>query len=128
MVTKEHGKVFAVLNMANAYVAGGGYVEGMPAQEENMFRRTDCHYFVTYDPLPSLNYRCTRLTLSSLNYGCTRLILASLIMAPPLYYICKKCADFHTFMLQYAEMIIFFPAFPMALLTGHIKCIYMCTQ
>jgi len=47
MVTKEHGKVFAVLNMANAHVAGGGYVEGMPAQEENMFRRTDCHYFVT---------------------------------------------------------------------------------
>jgi len=47
MVTKEYGQIFAVLNMANAYAAGGGYVEGMPAQEENMFRRTDCHYFVT---------------------------------------------------------------------------------
>ena len=32
--------------MANAYVAGGGYTEGMPAQEENMFRRTDCHFHV----------------------------------------------------------------------------------
>lgn len=45
-LTREFGEVFAVLNMANAYVAGGGYVEGMPAQEENMFRRTDCHFSV----------------------------------------------------------------------------------
>lgn len=42
-LTKAHGTTFAVLNMANAYVPGGGYVEGSPAQEENMFRRTDCH-------------------------------------------------------------------------------------
>lgn len=43
-LTKAHGICFAVLNMANAYIPGGGYVEGMIAQEENMFRRTDCHF------------------------------------------------------------------------------------
>lgn len=45
-MTKEHGCCFAVLNMANAFVPGGAYVEGAPAQEENMFRRTDCHFYV----------------------------------------------------------------------------------
>jgi hypothetical protein len=45
-LTKTYGVCFAVLNMANAYVPGGGYVEGSPAQEENMFRRTDCHFYV----------------------------------------------------------------------------------
>lgn len=42
--TKTHGEVFACLNMANQQVFGGGYVDGMVAQEENMFRRTDCHF------------------------------------------------------------------------------------
>ena len=28
--------------MANAYLFGGGYAHGQVAQEENMFRRTDC--------------------------------------------------------------------------------------
>ena len=46
-LTKIHGACFAVLNMANAYVPGGGYVEGMSAQEENMFRRTDCHFHIS---------------------------------------------------------------------------------
>lgn len=46
-LTQTHGVIFAVLNMANAWVPGGGYVEGMPAQEENMFRRTDCHFSIT---------------------------------------------------------------------------------
>jgi hypothetical protein len=43
-LTRAHGVSFAVLNMANAYVPGGAYVEGAAAQEENMFRRTDCHF------------------------------------------------------------------------------------
>jgi hypothetical protein len=42
-LTRRWGRCFAVLNMANAHVPGGGYVEGSPAQEENMFRRSDCH-------------------------------------------------------------------------------------
>jgi hypothetical protein len=53
-LTKTYGVCFAVLNMANAYVPGGAYVEGAPAQEENMFRRTDCHFHVNdreYDEL-----------------------------------------------------------------------------
>lgn len=52
-LTSEYGACFAVLNMANAYVPGGAYVEGAVAQEENMFRRTDCHFHITdedYDP------------------------------------------------------------------------------
>lgn len=43
-LTKEYGHIFASLNMANAYGPGGGYTHGMIAQEENMFRRTDCHF------------------------------------------------------------------------------------
>lgn len=43
-VTRRYGARFAVLNMANAFVPGGAYVEGAVAQEENMFRRTDCHF------------------------------------------------------------------------------------
>lgn len=52
-LTRRHGACFAVLNMANAHVPGGGYIEGAPAQEENMFRRTDCHFSIgdrAYDP------------------------------------------------------------------------------
>lgn len=50
-LAREFGEVFAVLNMANAYYAGGGYVEGMVAQEENMFRRTDCHLVLSSEEL-----------------------------------------------------------------------------
>lgn len=42
-LTREFGVTFAVLNMANAIFHGGGYLQGLAAQEENMFRRTDCH-------------------------------------------------------------------------------------
>lgn len=45
-LTRRHGRCFAVLNMANAFTPGGAYVEGAIAQEENMFRRTDCHFRV----------------------------------------------------------------------------------
>ncbi len=45
-LTKEFGTCFAVLNMANAYKPGGAYVEGAIAQEENMYRRTDCHFHI----------------------------------------------------------------------------------
>lgn len=45
-MTRTYGTCFAILNMANAHVPGGAYVEGAPAQEENMFRRTDCHFAI----------------------------------------------------------------------------------
>lgn len=43
-MSQRYGATFASLNMANAYAPGGGYTDGMVAQEENMFRRTDCHF------------------------------------------------------------------------------------
>ena len=48
-MTRTYGVCFAVLNMANAYVPGGAYIEGAVAQEENMFRRTDCHFRIGED-------------------------------------------------------------------------------
>jgi len=56
-LTKKYGTCFAVLNMANAYVPGGAYVEGAVAQEENMFRRTDCHFQVTSQEFDSASER-----------------------------------------------------------------------
>ena len=50
-MTMAHGECFAVLNMANAYLPGGAYIEGAGAQEENMFRRTDCHFRVGDDQI-----------------------------------------------------------------------------
>jgi hypothetical protein len=40
-LTFSFGKKFAILNMANATVFGGGYSHGSAAQEEDMFRRTN---------------------------------------------------------------------------------------
>jgi hypothetical protein len=51
MLTKTYGACFAVLNMANAYFPGGAYGLGAVAQEENMFRRTDCHFRVRREHL-----------------------------------------------------------------------------
>lgn len=48
-LTRELGETFAVLNMANAHWPGGAYLEGTVAQEENMFRRTDCHFALSSD-------------------------------------------------------------------------------
>jgi uncharacterized protein (TIGR02452 family) len=48
-LTAKYGQCFAVLNMANAHVPGGAYVEGAVAQEENIFRRTDCHFQISHD-------------------------------------------------------------------------------
>lgn len=48
-LTKQYNQTFVVLNMANAYGAGGGYKSGCAAQEENMFRRTNCHFNVMQD-------------------------------------------------------------------------------
>ncbi|MEZ4326940.1 MAG: DUF2263 domain-containing protein [Polyangiales bacterium] len=45
-LTRETGRCWAVLNMANAFSPGGAYVEGTAAQEENLFRRSDCHFAV----------------------------------------------------------------------------------
>ncbi|WP_181233205.1 poly(ADP-ribose) glycohydrolase domain-containing protein [Enhygromyxa salina] len=70
-LTKAHGHTFAVLNMANAYVPGGGYVEGSPAQEENMFRRTDCHLAVVaadMDPVTE-RYRPRMTALLNAEHG-----------------------------------------------------------
>ena len=45
-LSRRYGKIFAVLNMANAYVPGGGYIEGAASQEENLYRRSDCHFYI----------------------------------------------------------------------------------
>ena len=44
--TKKYGSIFACLNMANQFYPGGGYTSGPSAQEENMFRRTNCHFSI----------------------------------------------------------------------------------
>ena len=45
-LSRSYGQIFAVLNMANAYVPGGGYIEGAASQEENLYRRSDCHFYI----------------------------------------------------------------------------------
>jgi hypothetical protein len=55
-LTKEFGTCFAVLNMANAKTFGGGYTHGAAAQEENMFRRTDCHFSMPKSQLNNGKY------------------------------------------------------------------------
>ncbi len=75
-LTKETGRIFAVLNMANAYCPGGGYVEGMPAQEENMFRRTDCHFTITSAEMDVRSLRCHRRWPSSSHRAPVRRVAA----------------------------------------------------
>jgi hypothetical protein len=54
--TKRYSVIFACLNMANALTFGGGYIDGMAAQEENMFRRTDCHFSIEQTQIPDGMY------------------------------------------------------------------------
>jgi hypothetical protein len=62
-LTAAYGVCFAVLNMANAFVPGGAYVEGAVAQEENMFRRTDCHFLIGEDEYDAQSDRyCPAMT------------------------------------------------------------------
>lgn len=70
-LTRRFGACFAVLNMANAFVAGGGYVEGMAAQEENLFRRSDCHFSSTPDRVDPVTgrYRPAMTSLLSAEQG-----------------------------------------------------------
>ncbi|KTD01287.1 DUF2263 domain-containing protein [Fluoribacter gormanii] len=41
-VTRKHGKIYPVLNMANSLFPGGAVLEGGNAQEENMWHRSSC--------------------------------------------------------------------------------------
>ena len=71
-LTQRFGQCFAVLNMANAFIPGGGYVEGAAAQEENMYRRSNCHFSITsadYDAKRDQYYpRMTRLLQGHTGY------------------------------------------------------------
>ncbi|KIG14634.1 hypothetical protein DB30_06513 [Enhygromyxa salina] len=74
-LTQTYGQTFAVLNMANAYMPGGGYVEGSPAQEENMFRRTDCHFAVVADDMDPITERYRPRMTALLNADHGRVLL-----------------------------------------------------
>src|SRR6185312_13592858 len=39
-LTITYGETYGILNMANAYIFGGGFLDGCNAQEENMYERT----------------------------------------------------------------------------------------
>ena len=73
--TRTHGVCFAALNMANAYVPGGAYVEGTVAQEENMFRRTDCHLAVDASEMDPRTEHYTRAMSELLNAASGRVLL-----------------------------------------------------
>jgi O-acetyl-ADP-ribose deacetylase (regulator of RNase III) len=53
--TKQYGSIFACLNMANSERPGGEYATGPAAQEENMFRRTNCHFSINRDSMLNPN-------------------------------------------------------------------------
>ena len=68
-LTQRFGVAFAVLNMANAFLPGGAYVEGTAAQEENLFRRTDTHFHVPDDDLVNDRYAPRMTALLSAEDG-----------------------------------------------------------
>ena len=59
--TKKYGSIFACLNMANKIHPGGGYTTGPAAQEENMFRRTNCHFSIDRNMLTMVKNHFTNL-------------------------------------------------------------------
>ena len=59
--SKETGHTYAVLNMANAYSVGGGYLRGAIAQEENIYRRSDCHNYIEQDEVKEINIAAGRM-------------------------------------------------------------------
>lgn len=65
--SKQTGQIYAVLNMANAYTPGGGYLDGAGAQEENMFRRTDCHFSVADEHMNAEKTRYTKKMTDLIN-------------------------------------------------------------
>jgi hypothetical protein len=74
-LTQTFGACFAVLNMANAVFPGGAYAEGAVAQEENMFRRTDCHFRIGEEHLDYSGQMYTPEMSSLLNAGSGRVYL-----------------------------------------------------
>ena len=48
-LSRRYGKIFAALNMATAFIPGGGYIEGASLQEENLYRRSDYHLYIRDD-------------------------------------------------------------------------------
>jgi len=66
-LSATHGHVYAVLNMANAYHPGGGYLEGMPAQEENMWYRTNCSFFLKEEEMTADQHQYTLAATDLIN-------------------------------------------------------------
>jgi hypothetical protein len=81
-LTKQYGQTFTVLNMANAYTAGGGVVNGCIAQEENMYRRTNCYEAVKNTDHVEVH------SDGSLNYKNTHILKDNAVLMP------KECVCF----------------------------------
>ena len=59
----EEGARPALLNMANEAAAGGGWLSGAAAQEEDLFRRSDYHLRVDPQHYPIPEHGCVYLRL-----------------------------------------------------------------
>lgn len=68
-LTRTRGTMFAVLNMANAQVPGGAYVAGAAAQEENLFRRSDCHFLILDEHVSEDRYVAEMTDLLNARHG-----------------------------------------------------------